>query len=137
MTRINLGIEPAELCDQHLIAELRELPRAFAFTSSPNLIDGPFRLGTGHVLWCARWPGTLADRYRALVGEMRWRGFKVSEPEPRGDGARVDAEALALARAVLVPRLLERIADMKRDPRWTGRRIPAWTCSALGQRAVF
>ena len=53
MTRINVGIPPAELVNQHLIAEHREIKRI------PNCIakgkynmDGipdKFKLGTGHV----------------------------------------------------------------------------------------
>ena len=53
MTRINVGIPPAELINQHLIAEHREIKRI------PNCIakgkynmDGipdKFKLGTGHV----------------------------------------------------------------------------------------
>jgi len=134
MTRVNLGIDPAELCDQHLIAEVHELPRVFAYTESPRLVDGPFRLGPGHVLWCARYPGTLADRYRALVEEMRFRGFAVSRPEPRGDGARADADAVALARTILVPRLCEKMAGMKREPRWSCRSPPSWAWVYLEPR---
>lgn len=136
MTRVNIGIDPSELCDQHLVAEVHELPRVFAYTSSPNLVDGPFRLGTGHMLWCARFPGTLATRYRALVAEMQHRGFAVSHHEPRGDGrAATDAE-LAGARDVLAARLSERLATMKRAPRWTRREPPAWAEPALRQRSV-
>ena len=92
-------------------------------------------LGPGHVLWCARYPGTLADRYRALVVEMRFRGFAVSRPEPRGDGARADAEAVALARTILVPRLCEKMAGMKREPRWSCRTPPRWAWAHLEPRA--
>ena len=89
------------------------------------------------MLWCARYPGTLAARYRELVAEMRHRGFKVSEPEPRGDGLIAQPHELEGAREILIERLRRRIADMRREPRWTGRSIPRWVVGALGERAVF
>lgn len=122
MTRVNMGVEPRELCDQHLVAEYRELPRVFAYD---RVVPGPFRLGKGHVLWCSQWPGTLAKRYRALVAEMRHRGFTVNHPEPHGDGAHAPAEALRAARPIVVARIQERLANM--NPRWTNRPIPDWS----------
>jgi hypothetical protein len=122
MTRVNVGVEPHELCDKHLVAEYRELPRVFAYTG--RVISGPFRLGRGHVLWCAQYPGSMATRYRALVAEMRHRGFTVNHPEPRGDGAMAPPDAVTEARPVVLERLREKLLSMK--PRWTKRPAPSW-----------
>ena len=125
MTRINFGIEPRELCDQHLIAEYKELPRAFAYAG--RTLPGPFRLGTGHVLWCAQYPGTLADRYLALMSEMQHRGSNVNYPTPRGDGARATLDQLAVARKIVRERIVLRLDTMRGAPRWTRRAPPDWT----------
>ena len=56
MTRINSAIDPKNLTDQHLIAELRELPRIFTAVNKRieqgkyfNDIPKEFALGSGHV----------------------------------------------------------------------------------------
>jgi deoxyribonuclease (pyrimidine dimer) len=81
MTRINLGIKPAELTTKHLIAEHRELKRI------PNLIkkgklnckDIPptFRLGKGHVIFFSDKLLYLKKRYEELYSECLKRSFKV------------------------------------------------------------
>lgn len=123
MTRINVGVHPNELCDQHLVAEYRELPRVFSYKD--RVIDGPFRLGTGHVLWCSQFPGTMAARYRSLVSEMQYRGFVVNHPDPKGDGPLASEEAVALARPIVIERIQKRLASMD-VPRWTKREPPSW-----------
>jgi hypothetical protein len=123
VTRINVGVDPGELCDQHLLAEYRELPRLWDFeakgTPPPH-----FKLGTGHVLWCAQWQGFLADRYLALVEEMRQRGFAVRYPDPppwaRG-GRWPPPGEVHRARPILQARLAERMAGMRRVPTWRGK----------------
>lgn len=82
MTRINCGIEPKELCDQHLLAEHREIKRI------PNQIrkgkcnfDGipeTFTLGNGHVKFFYNKLGYLLDRYVSLYEECKKRGFNVT-----------------------------------------------------------
>jgi hypothetical protein len=133
MTRINFGIEPRELCDQHLVAEYRELPRAFSYKG--RTLSGPFRLNKGHVIWCSQFPGSLADRYRSIVREMRYRGITVSFPEPRGDGTHAPKARLAGAREIVSERILERLGDMSTAPRWTRRRPPKWARPALEKRS--
>lgn len=83
MTRINL-IPVEELCDQHLLAEHRELTRI------PNCVikgklryhydDRPqqFTLGKGHVKFFTNKLGWLWKRYNALHAECLARGFNVS-----------------------------------------------------------
>ena len=81
MTRINVGIPPAELINQHLIAEHREIKRI------PNCIakgkynmDGipdKFKLGTGHVKFFYNKLLYLKNRYTSLYNECIKRGFNV------------------------------------------------------------
>ena len=81
MTRINAGIPPAELINQHLIAEHREIKRI------PNCIakgkynmDGipdRFKLGTGHVKFFYNKLLYLKNRYTSLYNECIKRGFNV------------------------------------------------------------
>ncbi len=76
MTRINCGIEPVKLTDQHLLAELRELPRIF--TAVVRKIDKDieiknippkFKLGSGHVTFFYNKCGYLLIRYKSLLEE--------------------------------------------------------------------
>ena len=81
MTRINVGIPPAELVNQHLIAEHREIKRI------PNCIakgrynmDGipnRFKLGTGHVKFFYNKLLYLKKRYVRIYEECIERGFNV------------------------------------------------------------
>ena len=81
MTRINVGIPPAELVNQHLIAEHREIKRI------PNCIakgkynmegiPDKFKLGTGHVKFFYNKLLYLKNRYIKLYEECIRRGFNV------------------------------------------------------------
>ena len=81
MTRINVGIPPAELVNQHLLAEHREIKRI------PNCIakgkynmDGipdKFKLGKGHVKFFYDKLLHLKKRYVRLYEECIKRGFNV------------------------------------------------------------
>ena len=81
MTRINVGIPPAELTDKHLLAEHREIKRI------PNCIakgkynmDGipdKFKLGTGHVKFFYNKLLYLKYRYIRLYWMCKRRGFNV------------------------------------------------------------
>lgn len=77
MTRINV-VPVEELSDAWLIAEYRELPRVlkgnFSIKDAPNR----YKLGTGHVKWARKHALFVLDRYRSLVEEMKYRGFKVN-----------------------------------------------------------
>lgn len=119
MTRINVGIDPGELCDQHLVAEYRELPRLWKFvpkSKPPN----EFKLGTGHVLWCHKYPGMLYDRYNNIVVEMINRGFTVnfpSAPDWAKDGLRPTDLEIQKARVLLLERISDKLKKMK--PKWS------------------
>ena len=81
MTRINVGIPPTELVNQHLIAEHREIKRI------PNCIakgkynmegiPDKFKLGTGHVKFFYNKLLYLKNRYTSLYNECIKRGFNV------------------------------------------------------------
>lgn len=81
MTRINVGIPPAELTSKHLIAEHREIKRI------PNCIakgkynmegiPDKFKLGTGHVKFFYNKLLYLKNRYIKLYVECIKRGFNV------------------------------------------------------------
>lgn len=84
MTRINANIPPENLTDQHLLAELRELPRvpntvsrmAPGFLKSLEL-PNEFCLGEGHVKFFYNKMPFLKDRYNSLINEAEVRGFNV------------------------------------------------------------
>ena len=81
MTRINVGINPKELTDKHLIAEHREIKRI------PNCIakgkynmegiPNTFKLGAGHVKFFYNKLLYLKLRYKKLYKECKKRGFNV------------------------------------------------------------
>tara|TARA_R110002020_G_scaffold157161_2_gene339671 strand:- start:297 stop:656 length:360 start_codon:yes stop_codon:yes gene_type:complete len=81
MTRINVGIPPAELVNKHLIAEHREIKRI------PNCIakgrynmegiPNRFKLGSGHVKFFYNKLLYLKNRYTSLYCECKKRGFNV------------------------------------------------------------
>ncbi len=80
MTRINL-VPPAELCDQHLLAEHRELtriPNAVA-KGKYHLKGQPteYKLGEGHVRFFFNKMAFLKKRYDLLHVECKARGFNV------------------------------------------------------------
>lgn len=80
MTRINL-VPPSELCDQHLLAEHRELTRIpnavakgkFSLKGQPD----DYKLGEGHVRFFFNKLLFLKKRYDLLHEECRARGFQV------------------------------------------------------------
>lgn len=85
MTRINL-IPPQELCDQHLLAEHRELtriPNAVA-RGRFDLMGQPadYKLGAGHVRFFFNRLLFLQQRYAALHAECLARGFRVHNRWP-------------------------------------------------------
>lgn len=85
MTRVNL-VPPAELFDQHLMAEYRELlmiPASLARTlrsqKGIRLDEYPkqFTLNKGHVLFFYNKGRYLDLRYTALIRELALRGYKL------------------------------------------------------------
>lgn len=81
MTRINVGIEPKELGDKHLLAEHREIKRIPNAVRSGKAIikDIPktFCLGKGHVKFFYDKLDYLFTRYTKIYAECQLRGFNV------------------------------------------------------------
>lgn len=98
MTRINL-VHPSTLCDKHLGAEYRELPRVFGLVRAaaargerPADPRNPteFRLGSGHVRFFYPRLGWLVERYMLLVQECKRRGRTVNFTAPDIHGIPVE-----------------------------------------------
>lgn len=83
MTRINIHVPPINLCNEHLIAEHRELkriPNAIKNgTSVIKNIPSTFRLGEGHVKFFYNKLGYLKKRYSQLHSECIRRNFEVQD----------------------------------------------------------
>lgn len=120
MTRINVGIDPAQLNNAMLIAEHRELKRI------PNLVrQGKFRLegqpaqftlGTGHVKFFYDKLGYLRKRYEQLYAECQRRGLQVTWFGGAWEG--IDAQFMGdyrptkTATALVRTRIAERLAQI-------------------------
>lgn len=119
MTRINV-VPVSELCDKHLLAEYRELPRVFALARRCTDAPKEYVLGKGHVKFFYDKLGYLLLRFDFLVSECRRRGFNVQYDTPIRYDKDIDpallntykptSEALALNRA----RIAERISQFRR-----------------------
>ena len=137
MTRINAGVPPSALCDQHLIAEYRELPRvrslALKYAQHPLHVlhsrqPNKFKLGTGHVLFFVDKGAYLQQRWSLICNEMRSRGFNVSltwRDWPKtlnGEWNPTPHDAMN-AGLLSLTRINARLEEMKRGgnaPRYTG-----------------
>lgn len=116
MTRINL-VPPEELCDQHLLAEHRELTRI------PNAVakgkyhlkgqPAEYKLGEGHVRFFFNKLAFLKKRYDALHAECKARGFNVqyiwNETLPDDPSLWLDYEATEDALQINRERIQERM----------------------------
>lgn len=75
MTRVNV-VPPQILLDQHLRAELREIPRVITLARHGAKIPPKYTLGTGHVTFFYDKLGYILRRIIALDIECKRRGFK-------------------------------------------------------------
>ena len=120
MTRINV-VPVAELCDQHLLAEHRELTRI------PNCIlsgklklhydDRPSRytLGEGHVKFFTNKLQWLWMRYTNLTNECRLRGFNVSNIWPTN--GHIGGDEQVIYRPTDIDKALNRLRIKDRWPK--------------------
>ena len=91
MARVNTGVDPIYLADQHLIAEQVELLMVTGMLKKNNFahktpIPPKFKLGTGHITF---WYDKLLYLQRRMVEvkkEIARRNFKVMEREILLDG---------------------------------------------------
>ena len=87
MTRINC-VPVQELCNKHLFAEWRELPRIKSYVSKSinkglNVLDIPphYVLGKGHVKFFYNKLSFLIKRYDELTKELLDRGYNIEKSE--------------------------------------------------------
>jgi len=122
MTRINV-VQPSELTNKHLVAEVHEITRIFGLARKAQYeihkkkIPNEYTLGTGHCLFFIDKLKYITERYNSLCTEMTTRGYvcnrvEQSELELGIDRSlfwdyKVTDAALALNRA----RISERLAD--------------------------
>ena len=127
MTRINAGIPPKALTDQHLLAEHREIKRLpIVFAKNPNPIGIPkqFTLGTGHVKFFLDKGKYTLKRYKLIYAECTKRGFEITdyssnweiynEYPKRNKDYKETKEALEL----LIERIGARLSTSKQKPRY-------------------
>jgi hypothetical protein len=123
MTRINVGVKPAELTNKHLIAEAREIKRIPNCVAKGkfNLNGQPkqFTLGTGHVKFFYDKLYYLKKRYEELYNECINRGFKVQyygdawngiPDHLMGDYTPTDTD-----RQIIIERITERLKTSKNN----------------------
>ena len=84
MTRINV-VPVRELCDQHLLAEYRELPRVFNLARVAPDAPKEYTLGAGHVKFFYDKLTYLIERYKRIVDECLARGFNIQHLTPPPD----------------------------------------------------
>lgn len=125
MTRINATIKPSQLCDQHLLAEYRELPRIVTLSKQwkGEKLPQQFCLGTGHVKFFYNKIFFLYKRWNGIRNELLIREYNLNHEimesiiksflssnwSKNGDYTPTDE-----AHDLLVARLTERLQSMKR-----------------------
>lgn len=132
MTRINVGIQPFELCDRHLLAEHRELKRIpnMVRTKHAHVSNIPsiFALGTGHVRFFYDKFGYLKERYGAIHAECIRRGFRVADYSSSFNDIPTelmnDYEPTRHDREIVVRRINQRLDEMN---------LPEWKISTIEQ----
>lgn len=80
--RINCGIDPKTLSDEHLFAEQRELKMLPSYFrdhgfSSYGRVPNHFKLGEGYILFFAYRPKYTLDRYNKVFEECIERGYNI------------------------------------------------------------
>ena len=138
MTRINSAINPKNLTDQHLIAELRELPRIFTAVNkrlysdlSFDDIPKEFCLGTGHTKYFYDKLKFLIDRHCFLRFEYYCRFKKNWQFKPDQSmlhrwifkGLFNDHMVTKNKNQLLIDRISTRINESNRIPRYYGEKI--------------
>lgn len=135
MTRINCGIEPIRLTDQHLIAELRELPRIFTAVIKKVKENKPitnippkFKLGTGHVTFFYNKCDYLIKRHKILRDEYENRfnkGYTFYEHELHNipNDCMNNYNPTMEDKNILIERISERIINSKQTPRYYSEKI--------------
>lgn len=128
MTRVNLQ-SPETLCDQHLMAEHREMKRIpnsiLAGRLTVGAVTGSFVLSTGHVRFFTDKLKWLYERYCAVHAECLRRGFNVTwmwPDRPLPLELWNDWTPTTIEIRLSMARVQERMPD---KPRWGGLRCHA------------
>ena len=123
MTRINANIKPGDLCDEHLLAEYREIiriPNVVRKNITYNLnrkLPTEFKLGNGHVLYFYDKIKFLHNRFNNLKQELNFRGYETTIDDSMFlyDDLKPfynDAD-LTGGNAIICERIIERVQGMK------------------------
>jgi deoxyribonuclease (pyrimidine dimer) len=133
MTRINSAIDPKNLTDQHLIAELRELPRIFTAVNkriekgkSFDDIPEKFTLGTGHVKFFYDKTIFLHQRHEDLRFEYKLRFNKDWQFITQVGYSKyynVFHYPAQEEKQLLIDRISTRITESSQTPRYYGEKI--------------
>lgn len=135
MTRINSAISPISLTDQHLLAELRELPRIFTAVKNRVLLNKDFNdipkiftLGKGHVKFFYNKCWFLSNRHHLLRLEYFNRFKKHYEFEYARisiipDDLFNDYEPTYVEKQILIDRISTRITSSNQIPRYYSKII--------------
>jgi hypothetical protein len=123
MTRINATIPPAALCDQHLIAEYREILRVNELATRKKVdlskLPSIFTLGTGHVKFFYNKLKYIHSRFDQLRQELLNREFaaNIEWNDERLNGRLElyqDWLGTNEANQLVIDRIYERAVTMKR-----------------------
>lgn len=120
MTRINAGIPPENLTDQHLMAEFREITR-IASTSTWGA-PSSMCLGKGHMKFFAQYQGYCAKRREELYDELTERGFDVNYYTVNWKNVEMWVPS-SDDRAILTHRIKEKILSSKCQFRYYGKPV--------------
>ena len=129
MTRINASIQPIELTNAHLLAEIRELPRILNTIKSgkakvENKTD-VFKLGSNHTTFFYGRLKYLVNRHKELIKEAKVRGFNIMDysesykdipPHLFNDWQETEE-----ARELLKERINQRLSESKKPIRFYDR----------------
>lgn len=116
MTRINLGINPRDLSNKHLLAEHREIKRIPNMIKSGKAkienIPNQFTLGAGHVKFFYNKIKHLRIRYQEIYNECCKRGFSVTPYHESFDDVpeflNKDYQPTENDRKIIIERLLQK-----------------------------
>lgn len=134
MTRINANIPPANLTDQHLAAEHREIVRVCGkyekrLAKGDNYIKQThsFCLGSGHELFFIDKGLFTLKRYKALHAECLRRGLNVQDFSHAWnvykDRHLVDYQFTEAENDIIRQRIADRLRDSKQIPRYNKQSI--------------
>lgn len=131
--RLNTGVPPEMLLDQHLIAEYRELlipggQQIKRNWQSTAAIPESFRLGKGHITFWRNKHLYLARRHKALIAEMKRRGFSPSLTywplDEIPDEFKTDWMPAPDETRLVRERIIERYLAKPHWYRWNGKSVP-------------